>query len=92
MAREILSDYREAPTTKYRSAELLLLLRVCRTSRLRLGVQSAKYYKRQSARGLLNNAKGRHSVAEEEWSSYFLIWTFGRGHSGIGDSRIYRDQ
>ena len=60
MARKTLSDYRKALTTNYRSVELLLLLRVRRTSRLRIGVQSAKYYKQRSARGLLNYAIGHH--------------------------------
>jgi hypothetical protein len=45
MAKKTLSDCSEAPITNYKGAGLLLLLRVRRTSRLRIGIESAKYYK-----------------------------------------------
>jgi hypothetical protein len=51
MAKKALSDCSEAPIMNYKGAGLLLLIRVCRTSRLRIGIESAKEYKQQSARG-----------------------------------------
>mgnify|MGYP002811520379 CR=1 FL=1 len=45
MAKKALSDCSEAPIKNYKGAGLLLLIRVRRTSRLRIGIESAKEYK-----------------------------------------------